>query len=731
MKIIRTVSSLAITLCIVACDGSSQDSTPTAEAANGEPVTDTPSSDSPNRRLIAESRDIPEINARSGSGFTWSDYFGSTSMNDHLTILVDDVIQLDVCNVEFATLLVAGQLIINDSLSSCGEVVMGAQTIAISGSTARVAIGSNANPFDGKFRLSLKGDAFGPTRDGVEQRMLMVRDGAALEIYGASAAKRSWTSLDGTVRRGDTTIVLAQDSQWETGDVIVIAASNVDPREAEMRVIVATDGRTLTLNEPLKFDHFGEQQILDGRMLDSRAEVGLLSHNVIIEGDETSELTAQGASIVIVGNSILRPLADEPLTRVEIEGLELRHVGQSARPERYGFMWYFVGDGRNHFFRNSAIHHGYQRSISVVDTDDVTVENVVSYDIQSHAFVPSERGNEVRNTFRRNLAVLTRREFAHQQFSYPANIVGQSEQAEHRASAFWLRNTFNFLEGNRAAGVLGGHGFYYAPINEQADIAAYQASGTDRICAFDDNLAHSLFSVLDESALNSENASGFGLFMDHPGTLLRRSPELASHCVFDGLSVYKAQSGGVWLQNNTTLKRTVIADSQAGVVGGDVLDDVVVMGQSDNALNSYALPADETDRATSYAHPAFSLGGFLQLPETARSSSSKRFNTLSCINLTACFVSVGNEVGEVNQYRGAIIDNVRLVDTPQGFIEQSRRALFADGDMPDWGRFTDVDGSLTGVPDETRSLGHPDFFDIRQPVTGIHGWEWDPSVTSL
>jgi len=70
-----------------------------------------------------------------------------------------------------------------------------------------------------------------------------------------------------------------------------------------------------------------------------------------------------------------------------------------------------------------------------------------------------------------------------------------------------------------------------------------------------------------------------------------------------------------------------------------------------------------------------------------------------------------------------------LVDTPQGFIEQSRRALFADGDMPGWGRFTDVDGSLAGVPDETGSLGHPDFFDIRQPVTGIHGWKWDPSVT--
>ena len=730
MKKIRTAVCLMVSVVAVACDGGSRESVPAVGAAGGKPVTEALTIDSPNRQLIAVPRDIQEINAQSGSGATWSEYFGLTDADDHLTLLTDDVIHLDVCDVEFASLLVAGQLIIDDSLASCDEVLMVAQTILVSGSSARLAIGSNADPFDGKFRLMLNGDASGPTRDGAEQRMLMVRDGAALEIYGASAAKRSWTSLDGTVRRGDSTIVLAESSQWQVGDVIVLAASNLDPREAEMRAIVATDGRTLTLDKPLNFDHFGEQQILDGRLLDSRAEIGLLSHNVIIEGDHTSALTGQGASLVIVGHDFTRPLADEPLTRVEIEGLELRHVGQISRPERYGFLWYFVGDGRNHFLRDSAVHHGYQRGVSVLDTDDVTVENVVSYNIQSHAFVPSERGNEVRNTFRRNLAVLTRRVFDHQRFTYPGSVFGESEQSEHRASAFWLRNTFNYLEGNRAAGVLGGHGFFFDPVSDQANLAAYQAAGTDRVCAFNDNLAHSLFSVLANTALNRENASGFGLFMDHPGTLLQSSPELTSRCVFDGLSVYKAQSGGAWLQNNTTLKRAVVADSHAGIVGGDELDDVVVISQSDNALNAYALPENETDRAASFAHPAYSLGGFYQLPATERSSSTKQFNALSCINLTACFVSVGDDAGQIDQYRGATIGSVRLINTPQGFIEQSQRAQFADGDSPDWGQFTDVDGSLTGVPNEARSLSHPDFFDIRQPVTSEHGWEWDPAVSS-
>jgi len=709
-------------LALSACDGGTSVRAPSIASANSSgsssPI------ESSQSLLSTSANDLPESQARSGSGNRWSEYFGDTDDSDHLTVLAGDSIQLDRCSVNFATLLVAGQLTVNDSLASCDEVTVRAQTVVVSGASARLAIGSNADSFDGKFRLTLTGDVGGSSRHGAEQRMLMVKDAATLEIYGSSAAKRSWSSLEGTVRRGDSVITLAHDTQWQVGDSIVIASSNVEPREAETRVISATDGRTFTLDQPLNFDHFGEQQELDGRILDSRAEVGLLSRNVIVEGDASSALTGIGASLAIVGSSLARPGDDEPLTLVEIEGLELRSVGQVARPERYAFMWYFVGNGRNHFIRNSAIHNSFHRGISVIDTDDVTVENIVSFDITSHAFVPSERGNEVRNTFQSNLAVLTRRIVDHQRFAFPADTLGQSEQSEHRASAFWLRNTFNTVTANRAAGVLGGHGFYYDPVTEQSDLLAYNASGTDRICAFTDNLAHSIYHPLDGSALSLDNAAGFGLFMDHPGSILRTDPVLESRCVFDGVAVYKAHSGGVWLQRNSTLRRAVVADSHVGVVGGDILDDVVVAGQTANALNSYPLPVTETERAPRFAHPENSLGGFYQLPTGPRSSRAKRFNAFSCLDLNACFVSANNEAGEIDQFIDATIDSVRLVGTPQGFIGQFQQANLSESDSINWGQFTDVDGSLTGVPNETRSLSHPDFFDIRLPFDSVHGWNW-------
>ena len=48
---------------------------------------------------------------------------------------------------------------------------------------------------------------------------------------------------------------------------------------------ISADGRTLTLNETLDYDHLGETaQLGGGHTLEMRAEVGLLTHNVVVRG---------------------------------------------------------------------------------------------------------------------------------------------------------------------------------------------------------------------------------------------------------------------------------------------------------------------------------------------------------------------------------------------------------------------------------------------------------------
>lgn len=58
--------------------------------------------------------------------------------------------------------------------------------------------------------------------------------------------------------------------------------------QAETRTITATTGTVLTLDKALTFMHFGVLQTFKGgsRTLDERAEVGLLTRNILVQGDE-------------------------------------------------------------------------------------------------------------------------------------------------------------------------------------------------------------------------------------------------------------------------------------------------------------------------------------------------------------------------------------------------------------------------------------------------------------
>ena len=42
---------------------------------------------------------------------------------------------------------------------------------------------------------------------------------------------------------------------------------------------------TLTLDSALEADHLGTQEIFDGTLVEFRAEVGLLTHNVVVRGN--------------------------------------------------------------------------------------------------------------------------------------------------------------------------------------------------------------------------------------------------------------------------------------------------------------------------------------------------------------------------------------------------------------------------------------------------------------
>jgi len=137
----------------------------------------------------------------------------------------------------------------------------------------------------------------------VGAKVLALRDGI-LDLHGKSTIQ-TWTKLARTALNGSFTITLLNPVDWPINSEIIIATTGDQwsQRESEVRRIanISSDGLTLTLNETLQYTHLGETRQVNITSVEIRAEVGLLSHNVIFQGSltrmnsETIEQCSEGS----------------------------------------------------------------------------------------------------------------------------------------------------------------------------------------------------------------------------------------------------------------------------------------------------------------------------------------------------------------------------------------------------------------------------------------------------
>jgi len=66
----------------------------------------------------------------------------------------------------------------------------------------------------------------------------------------------------------------------------VIAGSVFGNQQSETRFITEVNGNTITLDQPLEFEHMGEAPTFGEFEIPMKAEVGLLTRNVLFRGDE-------------------------------------------------------------------------------------------------------------------------------------------------------------------------------------------------------------------------------------------------------------------------------------------------------------------------------------------------------------------------------------------------------------------------------------------------------------
>jgi cell migration-inducing and hyaluronan-binding protein len=84
-------------------------------------------------------------------------------------------------------------------------------------------------------------------------------------------------------------------------------------------------------------------------------------------------------------------------SRMYVSGVEFNRMGQNMHLARYPIHWHLVGDAQGQYIQNSSIHDTYSRCVTVHGTNDVRVENNVTYNNIGHCFFLEdavEHGNQ-------------------------------------------------------------------------------------------------------------------------------------------------------------------------------------------------------------------------------------------------------------------------------------------------------------------------------------------------
>jgi cell migration-inducing and hyaluronan-binding protein len=548
-------------------------------------------------------------------------------------------------------------------------------------------------------------------------RGIMMLNGT-LELHGDRT--NTWTKLASTAKAGASKIQVLDAGGWRKGDVIVLASTDFDPHQAEERTITAVSGNALTLDKPLEYMHFG--QVTYG--VDERGEVGLLTRNIRIQASDDAEKSYFGGHIMAMAGS-----------QVHISGAELYRMGQNMHLARYPMHWHVLGEGKGQYIENSSIHDTYSRCVTVHGTNDVRVQNNVTFNTVGHCFF-LEDAVEHGNQFVHNLAILTK---CHPDGKpcVPTNLgpagsgggfgsgaAGQAAKdvlipSDNTASSFWITNPDNSYRDNVAAGSEQ-TGFWFA-LPEHPTGAFLDKEGSDKIWPrrtavreFVGNTAHSNFDgfMFDRGpkpdGTFSVGGSNYHFAFSDPAD--PNSPPKGS--VFENFTSYKNRHGGVWGRGELHLfKNLHVADNAVGfthaasAVGRAAytsrIENGIFVGESDNVGNPRTADEIAYGRSRPNDIADFPIRGYeyYDLRHDVVNTTFVNFQPNAARDAEAISYLMYTSFGmsTENAIEGAKFVNSKRV----GFPPVVRRWSSDFGRQNAWRGATihDKDGSVGGVPD--------------------------------
>jgi cell migration-inducing and hyaluronan-binding protein len=658
----------------------------------------------------AHADEVADAPARAATRVLWSDPAAWPDgrvpvAGDAVIIPRDKDMILDVDPPALRSLTIDGSLTFSD------EINIGLETEWIYLRRGALHIGSEDRPYTRQATITLTDAVPGEDINTMGDRGIMLM-GGTLSLHGDR--EHTWTRLGRTADAGSATVEVLDASGWRVGDEIVLASTDFNPRQAEQRTIAAITGNVLTLDRPLEYMHFGE--ITFG--VDQRGEVGLLTRNIRIQASEDADQTYFGGHIMAM-----------PGSQVKVSGIELNRMGQHLTLARYPMHWHLVGEGQGQYIQNSAIHGTYSRCVTVHGTNNVRVENNVTFNTVGHCFF-LEDAVETGNQFIRNLGIMTK---CHPTLPcIPTNLgpggraagpAGQRSPhvlipSDNTASTFWITNPDNTYRDNVAAGS-DQVGFWFAlPEHPTGQFEGTETSAKTwprrtGVREFSGNTAHSNYDGLmfdrgpAPDGTFSVGGSNYHFAFADPAN--PDSPPVES--VFANFTAYKNRNGAVWGRGELHLFTNLrVADNAIGfthaasAVGraeytSRVVDSLFV-GESDNVGNPSTPQERAYGRSLPNDMPDFPIRGYeyYDLRHDVQDTSFVNFvpnatrdaGALSYLMYTSFGMSTENAI------RGARFENAK----PVSFPPVVRRWASDFGRQNAWRGATihDLDGSVGGIP---------------------------------
>lgn len=263
---------------------------------------------------------------------------------------------LDVSPPPLKGLQVDGMLLFDDQ-----DLNLSAGHILVHG---EFRIGSATQPFLHHAVITLTSGGKADAIPGLGGKALAAADGGLIELHGEWRDSR--VKLGASAELGADEIIVDRVTNWRPGDRLVLGSAGPRPLNTETRTIAAAYQNVIRLNEPLRHSYWGGLHVFPGGTLDQRAEVRLISRNIIVRGANTGEALYGGCVAALPGGWL------------RLSGVEFTALGQ---PGRYAIHCHPAADPAAVWMVGCSLHRNIQPGLLLMRRDPQLLEQNVVWDM--------------------------------------------------------------------------------------------------------------------------------------------------------------------------------------------------------------------------------------------------------------------------------------------------------------------------------------------------------------